>query len=153
MKKDTIATVLLTCLSLALVIGVKAQNQESETGALNRNQPNIIFYLADDQDVYDYGSYGNEKVHTPAVDRLAQEGMLFENAFTAQAICAPSRSQLFTGRYPLKNGAFANHTPTRPDISSVTKKMRNLGYEVILAGKSHVMPAVNVWPCDTGMGG
>ncbi|GAA4945632.1 sulfatase [Algibacter agarivorans] len=103
-------------------------------------QPNLIFYLADDQDVYDYGCYGNEKVNTAAVDRLAKEGMLFTNAFTAQAICAPSRSQLFTGKYPLKNGCFANHTATRPNIKSITAQMKNLGYEVVLAGKSHVKP-------------
>jgi len=107
----------------------------------NQKQPNIIFYLADDQDVYDYGCYGNEKVHTVAVDRLAKEGILFANAFTAQAICAPSRSQLFTGNYPLKNGCFANHTATKPDIKSVTTYMKTLGYEVILAGKSHVKPS------------
>ncbi|AUS06323.1 sulfatase family protein [Pseudotamlana carrageenivorans] len=106
---------------------------------INKN-PNIIFYLADDQDVYDYGCYGNEKVHTPAVDALANEGIIFNNAFTAQAICAPSRSQLFTGKYPLKNGCFANHTATKPDIESVTAHMKKLGYEVVLAGKSHVKP-------------
>ena len=105
------------------------------------SQPNIIFYLADDQDIYDYGCYGNEKVNTSAVDRLAKEGMLFTNAFTAQAICAPSRSQLFTGKYPVKNGCFANHTATRPTIESVTSKMKKLGYEVVLAGKSHVKPS------------
>ena len=104
-------------------------------------KPNIIFYLADDQDVYDYGCYGNEKVNTSAVDRLAKEGMLFNNAFTAQAICAPSRSQLFTGKYPLKNGCFANHTATKPDIKGITARMKQLGYEVVLAGKSHVKPS------------
>ncbi|MBC2844703.1 sulfatase family protein [Winogradskyella flava] len=103
-------------------------------------KPNIIFYLADDQDVYDYGCYGNEKVNTSAVDLLAEEGMRFTNAFTAQAICAPSRSQIFTGQYPLKNGCFANHTATKPDIKSVTEHMKSLGYEVVLAGKSHVKP-------------
>lgn len=107
----------------------------------NIEKPNIIFYLADDQDVYDYGCYGNDKVRTTAVDRLAKEGLLFTNAFTAQAICAPSRSQLFTGKYPLKNGCFANHTATRPTIESVTSRMKKLGYEVVLAGKSHVKPA------------
>ncbi|WP_298551276.1 sulfatase [uncultured Algibacter sp.] len=112
---------------------------EQKTNVLTK--PNLIFYLADDQDVYDYGCYGNEKVKTVAVDRLAKEGMLFNNAFTAQAICAPSRSQLFTGNYPLKNGCFANHTATRPNIKSVTTQMKNLGYEVVLAGKSHVKPA------------
>ena len=118
---------------------------ESETQLLTK--PNIIFYLADDQDVYDYGCYGNEKVNTAAVDRLAKEGILFNNAFTAQAICAPSRSQLFTGKYPLKNGCFANHTATRPNIESVTFRMKKLGYEVVLAGKSHVKP-VSVYQWD-----
>ena len=121
------------------------KNKDDISQGLNSSfkieKPNIIFYLADDQDVYDYGCYGNEKVNTSAVDRLAKEGMLFTNSFTAQAICAPSRSQLFTGNYPLKNGCFANHTATRSSIESVTSRMKKLGYEVVLAGKSHVKPA------------
>ena len=115
---------------------VKVENVDIQS-----HRPNIIFYLADDQDVYDYGCYGNEKVNTSAVDQLAKEGMLFKNAFTAQAICAPSRSQLFTGDYPLKNGCFANHTSTKSKIESVTTRMRKLGYDVLLAGKSHVKPS------------
>ena len=110
-------------------------------------RPNLIFYLADDQNIQDYGCYGNDKVSTPAVDRLAEEGVLFKNAFTAQAICAPSRSQLYTGNYPLKNGCFLNHSNTKPDMISVTKYLGDLGYEVILAGKSHVKPA-NVYNWD-----
>lgn len=109
--------------------------------------PNIVFFLSDDQDIYDYGCYGNKKIKTPAVDRLADEGILFNNAFTAQAICAPSRSQLLTGLYPLKNGCFANHTRAKPDIISITKHMRRLGYEVVLAGKSHLQPP-NVYDWD-----
>ena len=69
-----------------------------------------------------------------------KDPMVFENAFTAQAICAPSRSQLYTGNYPLKNGCFMNHTRVKSHMKSVTKYMRELGYEVILAGKSHVKP-------------
>ncbi|CDF79913.1 arylsulfatase [Formosa agariphila KMM 3901] len=130
----------------------KTQAQDTSDSMLEKSsaiseKPNIIFYLADDQDVYDYGCYGNEKVHTPAVDALAKDGILFTNAFTAQAICAPSRSQLFTGKYPLKNGCFANHTGTRSDIKSVTTHMKKLGYEVVLAGKSHVKPE-NVYQWD-----
>jgi uncharacterized sulfatase len=108
--------------------------------------PNIIFFLSDDQDIYDYGCYGNEKVHTPAMDRLAKEGMMFRNAFTGQAICAPSRSQLYTGKYPLRNGCFLNHVKTKPGQRSVTYYLKNAGYQVILAGKSHVgPPAVYRW--------
>ncbi|MGY6647994.1 sulfatase family protein [Wenyingzhuangia sp. IMCC45574] len=135
---------------LLLITGCasKPKNQESKVGldVQSAEKPNMIFYLADDQDVYDYGCYGNKKVKTAAVDRLAKEGMLFTNAFTAQAICAPSRSQLFTGNYPLKNGCFANHSATRPTIKSVTTRMKKMGYEVVLAGKSHVKPSsVYTW--------
>ena len=122
------------------ILYLSCNTSSSQKKINDAQKPNIIFYLSDDQDVYDYGCYGNEKVNTSAVDRLAKEGMLFTNAFTAQAICAPSRSQIFTGQYPLKNGCFANHTATKPDIKSVTEHMKSLGYEVVLAGKSHVKP-------------
>ncbi|WP_298338654.1 sulfatase [uncultured Algibacter sp.] len=149
MNRQNLLLFPILCISMLLAAcsGVKKTDATSKvisktnTAQRKANQPNLIFYLADDQDVYDYGCYGNEKVNTAAVDRLAKEGMLFSNAFTAQAICAPSRSQLFTGNYPVKNGCFANHTGTRPNIESVTSRMKKLGYEVVLAGKSHVKPA------------
>ncbi|APY11653.1 N-sulfoglucosamine sulfohydrolase [Seonamhaeicola sp. S2-3] len=144
-KKQQVLLVLgFSVLVLTSCIGNKGREHKDlakvESETQTNPSPNIIFYLADDQDVYDYGCYGNDKVNTAAVDRLANEGMLFTNAFTGQAICAPSRSQLFTGKYPLKNGCFANHTATKPDVKSVTSHMKDLGYEVVLAGKSHVKP-------------
>ncbi len=102
--------------------------------------PNFIFYLADDQDQLDYGVYGNPKVHTPAVDALANEGMRFTNFYTSQAICAPSRSQIFTGMFPFKNGCMANHLPVKPNIKTVIDYMESAGYDVVLAGKGHVKP-------------
>ena len=88
-------------------------------------KPNFIFYLADDQDLLDYGIYGNPKVYTPAVDALAKEGMRFNNFYTNQAICAPSRSQIFTGMHPVKNGCMANHLPVKPNIKTWTMYMRS----------------------------
>ena len=101
---------------------------------------NIIFYLADDQDLLDYGVYGNPKVETSNVDLLATQGIKFINFYTAQAICAPSRSQIFTGMYPVKNGCMANHIGVKPNIKSITSLLKESGYEVVLAGKSHVKP-------------
>lgn len=143
MNKKSLILPFLVVISLAFTecFSNKKQSKNTKVEVNENEKPNIIFYLADDQDVYDYGCYGNEKVNTTAVDRLAKEGMLFTNAFTAQAICAPSRSQVFTGNYPVKNGCFANHTATRPHIESVTSRMKKLGYQVVLAGKSHVKPA------------
>ena len=71
----------------------------------NEDQPNIIIYLADDQDQL-YGVYGNPNVVTTNVDKLASQGMKFRNFYSSQAICAPSRSQIFTGMYPVKNGVW-----------------------------------------------
>ncbi|UII78748.1 sulfatase-like hydrolase/transferase [Flagellimonas sp. CMM7] len=106
----------------------------------NLNKPNFIFYLADDQDKLDYGTYGNPNVHTPNVDKLASQGLKFNSAFTGQAICAPCRSQLFTGLYPLKNGTFINHVGSKKGLLSVTDLLGDAGYEVVIAGKLHVKP-------------
>ena len=102
--------------------------------------PNIVFYLSDDQDLLDYGVYGNPNVQTSNADLLASQGIKFSNFYTGQAICAPSRSQIFTGMYPLKNGCMANHIGVKPDIKSITSLLEESGYEVVLAGKSHVKP-------------
>ena len=106
----------------------------------DKTKPNIIFYLADDQDQIDYGVYGNNLIKTSAVDKLAKEGMLFTNAYTTQAICAPTRSMLYTGLYPMKNGCMANHLPVKKGIKDVNDFFNELGYEVVLAGKGHVKP-------------
>lgn len=114
-------------------------SQENSTSISNDRQ-NFIFYLADDQDLLDYGCYGNPNVSTSNVDKLAEEGMKFTNFHTAQAICAPSRSQIFTGMYPVKNGCMANHIGVKPNIKSIATLLKDAGYEVVLAGKSHVKP-------------
>lgn len=131
----------LSILVVCVILGSRfCRAMDNENNTTKTKLPNIIFYLADDQDKYDYGCYGNDKINTPAVDRLAREGLRFENAFTGQAICAPSRSQLYTGNYPLKNGCFLNHIKTKDDQISSAIYLKELGYEVILAGKSHVNP-------------
>ena len=106
----------------------------------DKTKPNIVFYLADDQDQIDYGVYGNNLIKTAAVDKLAKEGMLFTNAYTTQAICAPTRSMLYTGLYPMKNGCMANHLPVKKGTKDVNDFFNELGYEVVLAGKGHVKP-------------
>jgi len=103
-------------------------------------RPNVVLYVVDDQDRTDYGCYGNPHVHTPAVDRLSREGIRFQRFYTAQAICAPSRSMLFSGKFPIRNGAYMNHRPLREGQMSLIPNLQELGYRVILAGKSHVGP-------------
>jgi len=121
---------------LLLLLFNKISNNEVNIS----DKPNFIFYLSDDQDQLDYSIYGNDLVESSAVEELASKGMVFNNFYTAQAICSPSRSQLLTGMYPVKNGCYANHIPVKSNISSITKYLKQAGYDVYLAGKSHVKP-------------
>jgi arylsulfatase A len=72
-------------------------------------RPNVIFVLADDLGWAELGSYGQEKIRTPSVDRLAAEGVRFTQAYSGNAVCAPSRSVLMTGLHP-------GHTPVRDNL-------------------------------------
>ena len=131
---------------LVVLTACKSIVAQSNKASKLKENPNFIFYLADDQDQLDYGTYGNPNVSTSNVDLLAKEGMKFTNFYAAQAICAPARSQIFTGMYPLKNGCMANHIGVKPQIKSVATLLKKAGYEVVLAGKSHVKPnAVFNW--------
>ncbi len=112
----------------------------SKSSIAYTEKPNIVFYLADDQDQIDYGVYGNKLIKTSSIDQLASEGMLFSNAYTTQAICAPTRSMIYTGLYPMKNGCMANHLPVKKNLKDVNDFFDELGYEVVLAGKGHVKP-------------
>jgi arylsulfatase A len=69
-------------------------------------RPNVIFVLADDLGWAELGSYGQQKIRTPSLDRLAAEGVRFTQHYSGNAVCAPSRSVLLTGQHP-------GHTPIR----------------------------------------
>ena len=69
-------------------------------------RPNVIFVLADDLGWAELGSYGQQKIRTPSIDRLAAEGVRFTQHYSGNAVCAPSRSVLLTGQHP-------GHTPIR----------------------------------------
>ena len=90
------------------------------------SKPNFIIYISDDQDYLDYGIYGNDRVDSKHVDKLASQGLKFTNFHTAQAICAPSRSQLYSGLYPIKNGCYANHIPVKKNTKSVVHHLKDL---------------------------
>ena len=103
-------------------------------------RPNILIILADDQTGRDNGCYGNPDVKTPNIDRLAAEGMRFTRAFTATAMCAPTRQQLYTGLFPVRNGAYPNHSRVYDGTKSMVHHLKALGYRVGLCGKTHFGP-------------
>ena len=99
-----------------------------------------MLIIADDQTYLDSGCYGNKDVKTPNIDRLAAQGMRFTRCFTATAMCAPTRQQLYTGIFPVRNGAYPNHSQVKPGTKSIVHHLKALGYRVGLVGKSHFGP-------------
>ncbi|WNJ19146.1 sulfatase [Pontibacter sp. G13] len=84
------------------------------TGLVQAQRPNILIYIADDISYPHLSAYGCEWVHTPAFDRIAQEGLLFNRAYTPNAKCAPSRACFLTGRNSWQLEEAMNHFPYFP---------------------------------------
>lgn len=103
-------------------------------------RPNFLIILADDCTASDLQLYGGENAKTPHLDRLARESLVFDKAYVSAAMCQPCRSELYSGQFPLRNGAAWNHSASRPETRSLPHFLRPLGYRVGLAGKSHVVP-------------
>ena len=107
--------------------------------AAEPTRPNILFVIADDWGNGHAGAYGCPWVKTPNFDRLAKEGLLFLNAYTPTAKCAPSRSSIMTGRHPWLLGAAANHSPYfPPEIGILPDALDKAGYFYASTGS---MPA------------
>ncbi len=112
--------------------------------ALNKKalpeKPNIIMYITDDHGYEFSGCYGNDIVRTPNLDNLAKQGVRFTNVFAASPTCTPSRSVMYTGLMPFRNGAHPNHSAIKPGVKALPWYLKQQGYRVVLAGKTHVNP-------------
>ena len=104
-----------------------------------QSQPNIIVFIADDVSWNDYGCYGNEGVRTPNIDRLAANGIRFDNAFLTASSCSPSRASIITGRYPHNTGKAAElHLPIADHLPWIPELLQDEGYYTALSGKDHM---------------
>lgn len=101
-----------------------------------KKQPNILFCVADDATWKHLSAYGSKWVNTPAFDRVASEGLLFNNAYTPNAKCGPSRAVMLTGRNSWQLEEAANHLSFWPTkFKSYPEALAENGYEVGYTGK------------------
>ena len=111
-----------------------------------RPRPNVLLLLSDEQRYDTLGCTGREHVSTPNIDRLAENGMLFENAFCTTPICTPSRASIFSGLYPHSHGMVANHQMRpgcdqmllRKDVKLIADYLKPAGYFCGYTGKWHL---------------
>lgn len=102
-----------------------------------QQQPNVVVFLVDDLRT-ELGCYGNQFVKSPNIDALANDGVLFKNAYAQQAICAPSRMSILTGLRPESFGIYSLFTPLRSqhkDLVTMPQFFKNNGYTTVSVGK------------------
>ena len=103
------------------------------------DRPNLVFMIADDCTYLDMEVYGGQ-AKTPHLNTLAAEGLKFTRCFQTAPMCSPTRHNIYTGLYPVKSGAWPNHTCVYPGTKSVAHYLQDAGYRVALSGKTHIAP-------------
>ena len=129
--------ILHSSLHSAVYGAVDAEGQES---SLNKAlKPNIIYILADDLGLGDLGVYGQKKLKTPNIDRIALEGMKFTDHYSGNTVCSPSRAVLMTGQHPGRvhcrgNGDENDYSLDR-EMTTLPRLFKNAGYATGAYGK------------------
>ncbi len=99
---------------------------------------NFVFIMTDTQNKSMVGAYGNPKVDTPNLDKLASSGIRFERAYTTCPLCTPARGGLFSGLYPQINGAWTNNTAPYANVPLLGTIFGHYGYRTAYTGKWHL---------------
>lgn len=134
-------------LTIALfIIGTVAGGLASgQTKTDDGSKPNIILFVSDDHGKDALGCYGNPVIRTPNLDRLAEEGVRFVNAYCTSASCSASRSVILTGKYGHATASYGHvhsyhHFRTYDDVVSLPLLLEQQGYHTARIGKYHVAP-------------
>jgi arylsulfatase A-like enzyme len=131
MRKIAFYLTLFSIVALAASPHSAAQNQPSTKG------PNIVFIMSDDHAAHAISAYGSRLIKTPNINRLAKEGMKFENSFVTNSICTPSRAAILTGKYSHLNGVpVFNHIDSSQPM--LQKYLQQAGYHTGVVGKWHL---------------
>ena len=109
------------------------------------DRPNILVFLSDEHSPLTLGCYGNKIVQTPAMDRLAAEGVTFERAYCQSPVCVPSRLSFLSGLYPWRVGAWNLLSPPPTHRTSLPGYLKEHGYHTATVGKMHFVGEEQHW--------
>ncbi|QDT66092.1 sulfatase family protein [Calycomorphotria hydatis] len=106
--------------------------------AAEESRPNILFIFTDDHAAHAMSCYGSAINETPNLDRIANEGMLFQNCFCTNSICGPSRAVILTGKHNHLNGFYRNGLTFDGSQQTFPKLLTSAGYQTGMIGKWHL---------------
>ena len=119
--------------------GVLAANcRRGTTDDRRSSRPNILFILLDDLRWDTVGYAGHPHLRTPNIDRIAREGVTFQNAFSTTSLCSPSRASLLSGLYAHRHGVTDNFTEFPTALNSFPRTLQGAGYATAYVGKYHM---------------
>lgn len=101
------------------------------------SKPNVIVIMTDQQKSNSMQLYGEQGIETPSLGKMAEEGILYNNAFTPHPLCVPARVALWTSRFPHNNGCRRNETLMKENACNAFKIWKEEGFKTALIGKNH----------------
>ena len=123
---------IITCSFLLSVLISSTKHITNES-----SKPNILFIMSDDHAYQAISAYSDKLIHTPNIDRIAEEGVLFTNACVTNSICAPSRATILTGKHNHINGKIDNGAPFDTNQVTFPQLFQKAGYQTAMFGKLH----------------
>lgn len=152
-----VAALALWLIGSANFLEAKPFDAEQGIGAGGEQKPNFVFLLVDDLGWADLGCFGSEFYETPNIDRLAERGMKFTQAYAACSVCSPTRASIVTGRHPVRvditdwipgqdasrqKGAKFKHVEDRDELAlgelTVAELLKSVDYQTYFVGKWHL---------------
>lgn len=123
--------------SIIAVIAIGCKNDQPYVADTD-NPPNIIFIMTDDHAYQAISAYGSELIETPNIDKLAEQGIRFDQAHVTNSICSPSRAVILTGKFSHLNGVKDNIDIFDSTQVTYPKLLQQNGYETAVFGKWHL---------------